>query len=93
MKQFEVLVVGGGLAGMSAALACDKAGLKTAIIAKKPAKVDGRTTALFMPSIDFLDDLAVWEKIKDQTSALKTMRILDSTNRLIRSRPASFPSF
>ncbi|MBO6919482.1 MAG: UbiH/UbiF family hydroxylase [Rhizobiaceae bacterium] len=92
MKQFEVLVVGGGLAGMSAALACDKAGFKTAIIAKKPTKADGRTTALFMPSIDFLDDLGVWEKIKDQTSALKTMRILDSTNRLIRSRPASFPS-
>ena len=92
MKQFEVLVVGGGLAVMSAALACDKAGFKTAIIARKPVRADGRTTALFMPSIDFLDDLGVWEEIKDQTSALKTMRILDSTNRLIRSRPASFPS-
>lgn len=92
MKKFDILVVGGGLAGMSAALACDKAGMNVAIIAKKPVNTDGRTTALFMPSIDFLDELGVWAKIKDQTAALKTMRILDSTNRLIRSRPASFPS-
>ena len=92
MKNYEVLVVGGGLAGMSAALACQNAGLNVAIIAKKPAKNDGRTTALFMPSVEFLNELGVWEKIKDQTAALKTMRILDSTNRLIRSRPASFPS-
>ena len=92
MKNYEVLVVGGGLAGMSAALACQNAGLNVAIIAKKPANNDGRTTALFMPSVDFLNDLGVWDKIKDQTAALKTMRILDSTKRLIRSRPASFPS-
>jgi 2-octaprenyl-6-methoxyphenol hydroxylase len=92
MKNYEVLVVGGGLAGMSAALACQNAGMNVAIIAKKPVKNDARTTALFMPSVDFLNELGVWDKIKDQTAALKTMRILDSTNRLIRSRPASFPS-
>lgn len=92
MKNYEVLVVGGGLAGMSAALACYNAGMNVAIIAKKPTKNDGRTTALFMPSVEFLDELGVWDKIKSQTAALKTMRILDSTNRLIRSRPASFPS-
>lgn len=92
MTNYDVLVVGGGLAGMSAALACNAIGLKVALISKKASTSDGRTTALFMPSIEFLDELGVWAAIKDKTSALKTMRILDSTKRLIRSRPASFHS-
>lgn len=92
VSQFDIIVVGGGLAGLSAAIAAHQTGFKTAIIAKKPASVDERTTALFMPSIDFLDQIGIWQKIKSKTEALKTMRILDGTNRLIRSRPASFHS-
>lgn len=89
---FDILVVGGGLAGMSAALAAHAVGFKTGIIAKTTPISDGRTTALFMPSIDFLKSLDVWDAVKDNTSELKTMRILDGTSRLVRSRPASFHS-
>lgn len=90
--QFDVIVVGGGLAGLSAAIASDLAGFKTAIIAKASIAEDERTTALFMPSIDFLDQIGIWQGIKSETEALKTMRILDGTSRIIRSRPASFHS-
>lgn len=89
---FDILVVGGGLAGMSAALAAHASGFKTGIVAKKAPISDGRTTALFMPSIEFLMSLGVWDDVKNSTSELKTMRILDGTSRLIRSRPASFHS-
>lgn len=91
-SQFDIVVVGGGLAGLSAAIGAHQAGFKTAIVAKTPVTDDERTTALFMPSIDFLDQLGIWQKIKSETEALKTMRILDGTGRLIRSRPASFHS-
>ncbi|MEW7008285.1 UbiH/UbiF family hydroxylase [Lentilitoribacter sp. EG35] len=88
--QFEVLVVGGGLAGLSAAIAAHLAGFKTAVIAKKSDTDDERTTALFMPSIDFLDKIGIWQQIETKTEALQTMRILDGTKRIIRSPPASF---
>lgn len=92
ISKFDVVVVGGGLAGISAAIAAHQAGFKTAVVAKVSTEVDERTTALFMPSIDFLDQIGIWKKIKSETEALKTMRILDGTSRLIRSRPASFHS-
>lgn len=92
VSKFDVVVVGGGLAGLSAAIAAYQAGFKTAVIAKLSPAEDERTTALFMPSIDFLDQIGIWQKIKSKTEALKTMRILDGTSRLVRSRPASFHS-
>lgn len=90
--EYDVIIVGGGLGGLSAALACNIAGLKSALVAKKTSQSDGRTTALFMPSIDFLDDIGIWQELEPQTAALKTMRILDGTKRLVRSRPAAFHS-
>ena len=54
MKQMDVTVVGGGLAGMIAAIAIARAGRHVALVAPSSPKPDGRTTALMDQSIRFL---------------------------------------
>ena len=51
---YDVAVVGGGPAGLSAAIALAQAGARTALIARRSPYADNRTTALLGGSIDFL---------------------------------------
>ena len=89
-QTFDVAVIGGGLAGLSAALASGLAGYRTALVAPDNGAMDGRTTALMMPSVELLDSLGVWRDAKENSAALRTMRILDATNRLVRAPAVSF---
>ncbi|MCY6380779.1 UbiH/UbiF family hydroxylase [Hoeflea prorocentri] len=86
----EIAVVGGGLAGMTAALAAASRGYRTSLIAPAVRRADGRTTALMMPSIDMLAELDVWPKVSDTAAPLRSMRIIDSTRRLIRAPTVTF---
>lgn len=88
--RFDVIVCGGGLAGTSAALAVARSGLKAALIAPPLPSADGRTTALMMPSVRFLDELGLWQTISETASPLRVMRIIDDTDRLLRSPPLTF---
>ena len=85
----EVAVVGGGPAGLTAAIALAAAGIETALIARKPA-ADHRTTALLAGSVRALETLAVWERCREQAAPLRVMRIVDATARLIRAPEVSF---
>ncbi len=89
---FEVLVSGGGLAGNAAALAFAISGFEVALVAPKPAYPDRRTTALLSNSVDYLNSLGVWKKVEGKSAPLKTMRIIDATNRLVRAPELSFHS-
>ena len=55
----EVAIVGGGPAGLTAAIALAEAGIETALIARRPA-ADHRTTALLSGSVTALETLGVW---------------------------------
>ena len=55
----EVAVVGGGPAGLTAAVALAAAGVETALIAKAPP-ADNRTTALWSASVAAMEALDVW---------------------------------
>ncbi|NLR96024.1 UbiH/UbiF family hydroxylase [Rhizobium sp. P38BS-XIX] len=90
MKQIEVAVIGGGLAGMITAFALARGGRSVALVAAPHNKADKRTTALMDQSIRFLERLTLWEKIAPSTAALKTMRIIDGTSRLLRAPTVSF---
>ncbi len=92
MSKFEVAVIGGGLAGMIAAVALARGGRNVALVAPPAPKEDRRTTALMDQSIRFLDRLTLWEKLRPAAAPLSSMRIIDGTNRLLRAPTTTFRS-
>lgn len=92
MKQIEVAVIGGGLAGMITAFALARGGRSVALVAAPHNKADKRTTALMDQSIRFLERLTLWDRIVPSAAPLTTMRIIDGTSRLLRAPTVSFRS-
>ncbi|MDF0698027.1 UbiH/UbiF family hydroxylase [Rhizobium sp. MC63] len=90
MKTFEIAVIGGGLAGMIAAIALARGGRSVALVASVAAKEDRRTTALMDQSIRFLDRLTLWDKLRPAAAPLTSMRIIDGTDRLLRAPTTTF---
>jgi 2-octaprenyl-6-methoxyphenol hydroxylase len=86
----EVLIVGGGPAGLTAAIALASAGIETALVANAPSAADHRTSALLQGSVTALETLRVWERCREHAAPLRVMRIIDATARLLRAREACF---
>ena len=87
---FDVAVVGGGPAGLAAAIAIAMSGAKVGLVARRSLYADNRTTALLGGSIDFLQTLEVWPNCKDGAAELRIMRLVDDTGRLIRAPEVRF---
>ena len=87
---YDVAVVGGGATGLAAAIALAQSGSTTALLAPRAPYADNRTTALLGASVDFLQHLDVWPRCQDKAAALKTMRLVDDTGRLIRAPELTF---
>lgn len=86
------LVVGCGPVGMLTAIALSELGLETIIIGHKPKQDDQRTTAVMLAAVKFLKKLHLWEDLKENAASLSTMRLVDGTNRLLRSPTVTFKS-
>ena len=86
----EVIVVGAGPAGLTAAIACATAGIPTVLIGHFPA--DNRTTALLAGSVTALETLDVWRRCAQRAAPLRTMRLVDDTGRLVRAPEVKFES-
>ena len=89
---YDTAVIGGGPAGLTAAIALAATGAKTALLARRVPYADNRTTALLGASTDLLERLDVWSRCRDKAAALRTMRLVDDTGRLIRAPEVRFSS-
>jgi 2-octaprenyl-6-methoxyphenol hydroxylase len=84
------IVVGGGPAGLTAAIALAEGGIETILVGKRPAKADNRTTALLAGSVTALETLGVWEFCAAEAAPLQVMRLVDDTGRLWRAPEVKF---
>jgi 2-octaprenyl-6-methoxyphenol hydroxylase len=85
----EVAVIGGGPAGLTAAVALACAGVATVLVAKRPPP-DNRTTALLSGSVAALEALEVWPLCRAQSAPLTAIRLIDDTRRLVRAPEVLF---
>ena len=89
-REFAAIVVGGGPAGLTAAVALAQAGVSTVLAGRSPAAGDNRTTALLSSSVTALETLGVWRLCEDKSAPLRTLRIVDDTGRLWRAPEVKF---
>src|SRR5690606_889624 len=85
----DIVVVGAGLAGLAAAVSLARAGLSVVHVAPA-APPDRRTSALMMPSVDFLRRSGLVDDPAAIGHALTAIRIIDATPRLIRAPETLF---
>ncbi len=82
-QHFEVLVVGGGLAGLSMAAALASAGLSVAVVDREdPAKMvsapyDGRSSALARGSQQMLEAIGIWPQMAAAAEPILDIRVSD----------------
>ena len=82
--------MGGGPVGLTTAIAIASCGLSTALVAKRQATPDYRTTALLHGSVAALAALGVWGACVPHAAPLRVIRIVDDTARLLRAPEARF---
>ncbi|UGY08629.1 UbiH/UbiF family hydroxylase [Phyllobacterium pellucidum] len=85
-----IVIAGAGHVGLIAAIATARSFDNVVSLGVVPEASDKRTTALMMPAIKFLEKIGLWEAIEPHAAPITTMRILDGTQRLIRSPAVTF---
>lgn len=89
-KTDPIIVAGAGHVGLIAAIALAQSFDNVVSLGVLPEGSDKRTTALMVPAIKFLEKIGLWDSIEPHAAPVTTMRILDGTNRLIRSPAVTF---
>lgn len=94
MEHTDILVAGGGIAGLAAAARLAAEGRSVTLVdpapAPGPAEAAGggdlRTTAFLQPAIATLTRAGAWEAMQADGAPLRTMRIVDAGGRVRRPR-------
>ena len=87
-QRVELIVVGGGLAGLTLGIACASAGIEVAVIDREdPADMvaepfDGRTTAIAHGSKQVLDGIGLWPLVAAEAEPILEIRVADGSSPL-----------
>lgn len=88
MEQHDVIIVGGGMVGMAAAIALAGAGIRSAVIERVPhpkqleSRFDGRTAALSLGTKCLLDTIGAWQHMAPQAQPITDIRVIDANSPL-----------
>ncbi len=81
----DILVVGGGVAGLAATAAFASAGFNTICVDPAPPVTDEadpgsdlRSTAFLMPSVRLLESAGLWDRLSPFAAPLRVMRLADA---------------
>ena len=83
MRKTDLLISGGGMVGLTLALACAQGGLKTVIVDSAPAALqlepafDGRVSALAYASVRLLTALQVWDDLAPHAQPIREILVTD----------------
>jgi len=88
---YDIAIIGGGLTGVAAARLAAECGFKVVHFAPKFAK-DYRTSALMMPTVEFMLKSGLLQKKNSFGTPLRKIRIIDATTRILRAPEALFDS-
>ncbi|MBZ8118202.1 UbiH/UbiF family hydroxylase [Roseovarius sp. LXJ103] len=85
MTDVDILISGGGVAGLTAASVFGTAGFSVLcvdpappITARDTEGADLRTTAFLQPAQKLLEEVGLWDRLKDHATPLEVMRIVDA---------------
>ncbi len=87
MKQTDVIIIGGGMVGLSLAIALAQSQVRVAVIEKDDLKsqlmpaFDGRVSAISLGSERVLQAIGVWNLMREQAEPILDIRVADGDSR------------
>ena len=88
MTDFEVIVGGGGMVGLTLAAALGGAGVRVAVVDRRPASVmrkpafDGRVSAIAHGSRTIFDTIGIWSELAGEAEPIREIRVSDDASPL-----------
>ena len=85
-KNFDIIIAGSGLAGLTSAIALSKIGYKIGLVDPRPFKdflkktYDFRTTALSYQAAEFYNKIESWKHIKKYTCPIRNILVEEPTS-------------
>lgn len=87
---YDICVIGTGPAGLAAALALARTGLRIAVIGPPPNASDTRTAALFGGSVTLLENLGLTDVCRAAGEPIYAIRVIDDMGGLLRAPEVTF---
>ncbi len=83
----EILIAGGGIAGLTAALTFGRAGFRTVLVSPEPPVTEGdadgsdlRSTAFLQPAKHLFEQVGLWDDLAETATPLNVLRVVDTVN-------------